>query len=794
MEYTMIKKSFLFMALVLFFTHIFAETVEIDVPEAVFTTQNGAVIPMIEGFDLDGTGEETILPVKKMVFGSEVVKVEVVKQHRIALEAPLKKGEVLYNLSSMRKVTPALSGKRILPTVSKFAFNRKPTFKRDRQVFSFDFYPIIPAGEKEVVKIDRIRVTTKGETLLPMTINTKNGKSLLILTTSYFLAESEEIINFIKAKKESGFKVSIATENDYDGGKLKGIERVKKIRKYLRSVYKNYDFLLIIADPTTSGDEVPMVVTRPDKAEEPDYELVPTDIFYAEVTEDMDSNGNGLCGERADEIEYEFEFIVGRIPIYGKNVKNADKILAKTISFIKEKPSVAEYRRRIFFPTTISYYENQDNQRVPKMDGAYVAEYLINNSLKEPFSTKTLVEKSGIDPSEFTEEEALNSESMLENMNKGYGIVFWQAHGMPTYSVRTIWLEDRNGNGVADTYSRYEMTSDTFVDNSLINKVKAVNPFVFQGSCLNGTIESTGSLAYTVLANTAVGVVGASQVSYGAIFSGYNLSSQDIFAYGAVFTDALIRNKIPAEVFFDTKERWSNGSVLLTIKLETNYLGDPSLKLNVKECGSDSDCDNSVFCDGKEICVNGFCETAENSLPCPDTGTECEENICDEASKSCSAATMPDGSFCGKPGNACIGGRQCISGKCTDVNLKDCSEFDSECSEGFCEPESGKCVKRSLNEGKSCSSGLICVKNEVCREGFCEGEDPDLPEAEECRKTECNESDGFISVSDTTKNWDPCTTSDGKEGYCDYGKCTPKKQQKKESSSSSSSGCALTVF
>ena len=101
---------------------------------------------------------------------------------------------------------------------------------------------------------------------------------------------------------------------------------------------------------------------------------------------------------------------------------------------------------------------------------------------------------------------------MLIHMNKDHGVVFWLAHGMPSYSVRTIWKRDKNGNGIPET-SNYELTSETFVDNQLAEKITTVNAFVFQGSCLNGTIETSGSLAYSILKNTAVGVVGASQVS-----------------------------------------------------------------------------------------------------------------------------------------------------------------------------------------------------------------------------------------------------------------------------------------
>ena len=727
----MIKKSFLFLVSALFFTTVSAYTVEIDVPEVTFNVKNGFTVPNIEGFELDGTGEETVLPFKKMVFGSAVTKIEIVKKHEITLEAPLKKGGALYRLSDMHKIDPSAFGRREMPSLSKFTFDRKPSFKRDKQIFSFDFYPVIPISGNKAVKIDRIRVTTKEKSLLPMA-NTKSGNSLLILTTEYFLAGSEQIENYIAAKKDDGFNVSVATEKDYEGGNLKGVKRVEKIREYLKSVYRNYDFLLIIAGTAPNGDEVPMLVTKPCVTGEPDYDDVPTDIFYAELSEDIDSNGNGIYGEYDDLNEgFEFELIVGRIPIYGKNVKNADKILARTVDFIKEKPSKAEYRRKILFPATISYYARQDFQDyIPKMDGAYIAEYLMKNSIKDSFSTKLLVEKEGIDPSEFTDEEALTYDSMLANINQGFGTVFWQAHGLPDCSARTIWYNDQNGNGIPETYN-YELYSDDFVDNNLTNEITAVNPFIFQASCLNGSIQSEGSLAYNMLRKTAVGVVGASQVSYGLIFSDYDLSSQDIFAYGTVFTDALVNNKVPAEVLFETKEKWSYRDVLLTVKYEINYLGDPSLKLNIRTCSADSDCDDSVFCNGREICVEGFCEKESGSMPCLESA-ECEKSICDESKKSCKTSPLPDGSFCGEPENACAGGRECRSGKCTDIDLKDCSEFESECSAGTCSPESGECVSTPVNEGGS------------------------------------------------------CTTADGKEGFCGSGECTPKK--------SSSSGCSVVIF
>lgn len=785
----MVKK--ILMLFILFvFAGISAETIDIEIPDVRLVESGGYVIPEIEGFELDGTGEELVLPFKKMVFGSEVTKVEILKQHKITTKSPLKKGGPLFRMVDMKKVPVKKTSARKLPSVSKFTFNHYSTFKRKQKQFGFRFYPVIPKSDTEIVKIDKIRVHTKSSVLLPQT-NTKNGKSLLILTTEYFLKDSMEIDNYINAKKYDGFIVDVATEKDYGGGTLKGVERFKKIREYLRGVYENYDFLLIIANPNPSGDEVPMLVTRPTETDEPSYDRVPTDIFYAELTEEIDSSGNEVYGEDRDYIEFAFELIVGRIPVYYKDVESADKILARTIDFIKGNSAAVTNRRKILFPATISYYENQNGQYgTPKMDGAYVAEYLLKNSIDNSFTSKLLVENEGVDPSEFADgENAITFESVLANFKEGYGIVFWMGHGESDYSVRTVWTIDKDENEMATSN---ELVSKTFVSTDMISEVQNELSFVFQGSCLNGTIERDGSLAYTMLLETSVGVVGASQVSYGGIYKNYNLDQQDIFAYGTVFTDALVNNKIPAQVLFETKEKWSDYYVLLTDKQETNYLGDPSLSLNIRSCYSDSDCDDSLYCNGKEVCKDGFCDKAEGALPCENSKNSCEINVCDEATKSCEVTLKADGSYCASTDNMCFGSRRCMSGKCVESDEKDCSYLDSDCSRGECKPETGECKMIALNEGKSCNSGLFCVKNEICVEGVCLGEEPDLPKAKKCNKMECDEFDGFVNISDSSQNWEDCTTDDGKQGYCSYGDCLEKAKQ--DSAKSSSSGCSAVIL
>ncbi|HPS28761.1 MAG TPA: C25 family cysteine peptidase, partial [bacterium] len=415
-------RKFFLAVLFLLCQSVFADYVDIEIPE-INPVENGSeIIPAIDGYELDGTGEKIILPYKKFSFAGKIVKVEVLKKKTVEFMMPLKKGEPLYRLNDYKRVKPVTGENTLYPSVEKFFFIANPTLKGTVSQYSLNLYPVIPAGETRVTKIDKVRIYLENgakQTMAP----TKGRDSLLILTSELVKSKSHELGNFIDAKRADGFRVDIVTEKDYEGGDLTGIERALKIRSFLKKVAGDYYFLLIIANPIPNGNDVPMIISKPNKGEvEAGYEAVPTDMFYAEVTEDIDKNKNGIYGERADKVEISAEFIVGRIPIYYDNVADVDRILERTVRYIKEKPSDAEYRKKMLFPTTIAYYAMQDGQfGMPKMDGAYVVQYLKEKVLDESFTTKTLVETEGSSPSEFIDEEAISYNSMLSNWNEGYG-------------------------------------------------------------------------------------------------------------------------------------------------------------------------------------------------------------------------------------------------------------------------------------------------------------------------------------------------------------------------------------
>ena len=72
-------------------------------------------------------------------------------------------------------------------------------------------------------------------------------------------------------------------------------------------------------------------------------------------------------------------------------------------------------------------------------------------------------------------------------------------------------------------------------------------------------------------------------------------------------------------------------------------------------CTSDSQCDNGVFCDGAERCIEGAC--APGIPPCDD-GVACTLDACNEDTNACSS--LPDHGACETAGEFCSPSAGCV--------------------------------------------------------------------------------------------------------------------------------------
>jgi hypothetical protein len=146
------------------------------------------------------------------------------------------------------------------------------------------------------------------------------------------------------------------------------------------------------------------------------------------------------------------------------------------------------------------------------------------------------------------------------------------------------------------------------------------------------------------------------------------------------------------------------------------------------ECTVPEDCENGIFCDGIEQCVDNVCQPGPN--PCDD-GVDCTVDVCDEDGAFClnnlDDTLCDDGEFCNGE-ETCHRTLDCQPGTppCTDPNLPICSENNDVCVE---------CLTNL-----HCDDGLFCNGQETCVLNSCEPGSSPCGDGIDCTVDSCNET------------------------------------------------------
>ncbi len=218
------------------------------------------------------------------------------------------------------------------------------------------------------INYDIVNINNKA----PNELNNNPIYDYVIITTNSIKSNCNELTNFTNWLKIRGFNPLVITENDY--GNATGQQRAINIRNWLKNHYKTYGikYVLLIGnpdpdDPLNDSDSyrnIPMMMCYPRYYDYSDRES-PTDYFYADLTGNWDSNGNGIYGDPNDDVDFYPEVFVGRIPFYG-DYSQLDYILEKIIEY---ENTSGDWRKRVLLPMAILNYENEDNSYWPRTDG-----------------------------------------------------------------------------------------------------------------------------------------------------------------------------------------------------------------------------------------------------------------------------------------------------------------------------------------------------------------------------------------------------------------------------------------
>ena len=436
------------------------------------------------------------------------------------------------------------------------------------------------------------------------------------------------IINFSVWKWGTGHSVKIVNiswiDNAFTGDNLQ-----EKIRNFLKNYSQPWGikYVLIIGD----NDTIPMKTFRVDPNEtQKNYRDIPTDYYYVNLTIDW----GDPPGAYENFVNFGFEpkpdVYVGRIPIHinsnnveininnigniNNNINNINNntnnnpldilrsILNRTIKFEQDD---GEWKKKALLLGAILVYKNENRGGKIfncKTDGATLCEYLKDNILQN-YSVTTMYETEGVDPSTYIGDYSLNYTNVINEWNKGYGIVFWQSHGGKRAAYRHIWKYDTPHAQIIPPYSiiycgdhvpqSFELEDIPFIDTASTSMLNN-DSIVFAFACWTAT-PNISSLGVRLLRNGAVAYIGATRPSHFTPWwekKGDGL--QDLVCY---FFEELIDGKSVGEALYDAKYNYtlrycsqnnfsqeSNKTMIKRLRNLYDYIlyGDPSLSLETK--------------------------------------------------------------------------------------------------------------------------------------------------------------------------------------------------------------------
>jgi len=322
----------------------------------------------------------------------------------------------------------------------------------------------------------------------------------VIVTTDALLSSLNDFVDW---KNSLGFSVNLVTidwiESNYSGAEL-----ADKIRNFLVDKYLDWgiQYVLLVGDIT----DIPMKMTYPDSSDHSGGGGTPTDYYYADLTGNWDSDGDGYYGEYGqDDVDFVPEVIVGRIPWSSSGDVSA--ICSKLIS---TESDTSSWKRNSLLLAAMITFANENGNGWPATDGAALMEELMQYVLVDWVNT-TMYEKSGLAPSSYPCSYPLNLSNVISQWGSNdYGIVGICCHGSHQGVWRKIWSSD-DGDDIPEDN---EMDWEYFLSTSEVTSLNNTHtPVGFICACGTGYPEEY-NLGKALLRYGSSGVVAASRSAW----------------------------------------------------------------------------------------------------------------------------------------------------------------------------------------------------------------------------------------------------------------------------------------
>ncbi len=364
--------------------------------------------------------------------------------------------------------------------------------------------------------------------------------NFVILTKDNFFSAFDSLVTW---KNSIGFHAKLSSIDSVIA-QYPGTDVADRIRNFLIDKYDSWGIQYLLIGGNV--DMIPMKICYPDAGHNYD---TPTDYYFAELTDDWDSDGDGFYGEYGeDSIGFIPEVIVGRFPY--NDVNTLTSIARKTVYFEMDTDN---WKNRALLLGAFSNFENENNNGWPDCDGAVLME-TIKDSLLAGWAYTRMYEEEGLCPSVHDHEIGLTLANVVAEWSTGnYAITNWSGHGNSYGAYRKYWAWD-DGDSVPEWF---EIAGESFIDMDNVQNLDDTHPsIIFAASCSNA--EGEENIARALINNGASGIVAAT--SYGWYIPGWDEPSDgDVMSLDYYFYYYLIaENEKVGDALFDAKVYYFN--------------------------------------------------------------------------------------------------------------------------------------------------------------------------------------------------------------------------------------------
>ncbi|UCC11551.1 MAG: T9SS type A sorting domain-containing protein, partial [candidate division WOR-3 bacterium] len=393
-------------------------------------------------------------------------------------------------------------------------------------------------------------------------------------------ALQNSVNSLVTWRQNQGYDVQLITI-EYIASNITGDDLPQKIRNYLRQNMTDINYALLVG----FSSDIPwrqMVPFNNDPYSpwnHPDYSPIPSDLYYAELTDhdtlswnsDQDAYYGEVFNENfllvgEDNPDYHADIHLGRIPFSDQGI--IEDICEKTIAF--DCNTDTDYKSSSLLAGALYYYANENNTGNARMDGADYCEQLMIDSILDRANAVSLYEKEGLRPCTLSCTDTLRRTNMIAYwQNKG--VMYECHHGNVDVYARKLWAWD-DGDSIPETN---EITWPTSLYSGDVYQLDNDHPATcFLRSCLCGKPEATG-LGASLLYRGASSVISSSRISWA---TGADYGGIPYHFYKWLMRDTTVSNGVIGNAYDMARTDFMDITSFWLPAYHYNLFGDPALR------------------------------------------------------------------------------------------------------------------------------------------------------------------------------------------------------------------------